>query len=56
LRRLGGLSDDDMWLTFNCGIGLVLVVDAQRAPSFIERFDGVLLGHVEAGVEGVVRV
>ena len=56
LRKLGGLSDEDMWLTFNCGIGLVLVVDAEQAPAFIQRFDGVLLGHVEAGIDGVVRV
>ncbi len=55
LRSLGGLTDDDMWLTFNCGIGLVLVVDPAQTDAFIARFDGVLLGHVEAGVDGVVR-
>ena len=33
LRRLGGLDDADMYRTFNCGLGLVVVVPAEQAQA-----------------------
>ena len=36
LREAGGLSPADLAETFNCGIGLVLVVSADKAPAVLE--------------------
>jgi phosphoribosylformylglycinamidine cyclo-ligase len=37
VRRAAAASDDDMFATFNMGIGMVLVVGRDAAPSVIER-------------------
>jgi len=37
LARLGNLTDDDLFQTFNMGIGFVLVVDAAIADALIAR-------------------
>jgi len=37
LRETGGASDDDLFATFNMGLGMLLVVDATAAPDVLER-------------------
>jgi len=59
LRRGGSVPDDDMWRTFNMGIGLVLACAASNAPAVLERLrrggeDGAMV--LGAVVEGDGRV
>jgi len=55
VQQLGGLSDEEMFQTFNMGIGFVLVVGATRLAETRRRLaragapDAVDLGHVERG-------
>jgi phosphoribosylformylglycinamidine cyclo-ligase len=37
LQRTGNIADADMWRTFNCGIGYVLVLPADAVPAARER-------------------
>jgi phosphoribosylformylglycinamidine cyclo-ligase len=37
LQRAGNVAEDEMHRVFNCGIGLVLVVDRETAQSTIDR-------------------
>jgi len=37
IKRTGNVSDDDMWLTFNCGIGMVVIVPADEVSAVITR-------------------
>jgi phosphoribosylformylglycinamidine cyclo-ligase len=49
LQREGQVAREEMWRTFNCGIGFVLVVPAAR-PGEVERaLDGVGLAHRAIG-------
>ena len=41
IRRRGRVSDDEMWGTFNMGLGMILVVDPKDAPS-----DALVVGQV----------
>ena len=57
LRGVGGMDEREMLKTFNCGIGMIVVVDADRAGALKDVLDGagetvVDLGRVVAG-EGV---
>jgi phosphoribosylformylglycinamidine cyclo-ligase len=57
LRERGPVADDEMWRTFNCGVGMVAVVaehDAARAVEALEahHVPSWVLGRVEEG-EGV---
>ena len=57
LRGVGGMDEREMLKTFNCGIGMIVVVDADRAGALKDVLDGagetvVELGRVVAG-EGV---
>jgi phosphoribosylformylglycinamidine cyclo-ligase len=38
LRAEAGLADSDMLTTFNCGIGLIVVVDAEHSGAVIDAF------------------
>jgi phosphoribosylformylglycinamidine cyclo-ligase len=50
LQREGGVSDAEMWRTFNCGIGFVLVVRADAAGAVEAELDGLQLAHRRIGV------
>jgi len=43
IRRRGRLSDDEMWGTFNMGLGMILVVDQEHLPK-----DATVVGEVVA--------
>ncbi|WP_043841045.1 phosphoribosylformylglycinamidine cyclo-ligase [Roseivivax marinus] len=54
LREEGGMAEAEMLKTFNCGIGMVLVVDAARADAIAALLDAAgesvsRLGHVVPG-------
>jgi phosphoribosylformylglycinamidine cyclo-ligase len=40
LAEQAGLSDDEMLRTFNCGVGLIAVVEAACADDVIAAFNG----------------
>jgi len=57
LRQEGGMDEAEMLKTFNCGIGMILVVEAGRADALTALLENVgegvtRLGHVVSG-EGV---
>lgn len=37
IKQTGNVSDEDMWLTFNCGIGMAIVVPADEASAVTTR-------------------
>ncbi|HJO03514.1 MAG TPA: phosphoribosylformylglycinamidine cyclo-ligase [Acidobacteriota bacterium] len=59
LAHLGGVPDDDMWATFNMGIGMIAVVRAERVASLTAEWEQAgeevfEIGEVVAG-DGVAR-
>jgi phosphoribosylformylglycinamidine cyclo-ligase len=56
LRQLGSLSDDEMWRTFNCGLGMVVVVPAAHAAAVATATGGTVVGEVVADPEGRVVI
>ena len=59
LRRLGNISDDEMYRTFNMGIGMVLVVPLakfKKVQSILERLGekGYTIGRIVKGERKVV--
>ncbi len=57
----GGIADEEMFLTFNMGVGLVLVVEDRAGAAVVDRLRAAgelawLLGHVERGTHGVALV
>jgi len=59
LQSRGGVPVDDMYRTFNMGIGLIIVCASTDAPGVLEALsqagepDAVLIGEIRAGGEGV---
>jgi len=55
VRDLGGLSDEEMYQTFNVGIGFVIVAAPHRLAELRRRLaragapDAIEVGHVERG-------
>ncbi len=59
LQHEGGVSDEEMFRTFNCGIGMVVVVSPEQADSAAAHLSAAgetvyRIGRVEAGDAGVV--
>ena len=59
LQSQGQVADDEMWRTFNCGIGLVIIVapeNAEKAKTLLEQCGETAfhIGQIEAGRTGVV--
>ncbi len=54
LQSTGGISDEEMYRTFNCGIGMAVCVPGGQAQLAAERLreqgeEAVVIGHIEAG-------
>src|SRR3546814_807413 len=49
LQREGAVSREEMWRTFNCGIGFVLVAAADGATALETALDGLGLAHRRIG-------
>ena len=49
LQREGNVADAEMWRTFNCGVGFVLIVPAARAAAVEASIDALGLGHRQIG-------
>lgn len=59
IQGLGRVPDEEMYHTFNMGIGFVLIVPGDRADAVISRLSstgetGYLIGRIEEGERGVV--
>ncbi len=59
LQAEGAVADDEMYRTFNCGIGMCVVVpsaDAERAIDILAQHGehATVIGHIAKGVDGVV--
>ncbi|MBV8495358.1 MAG: phosphoribosylformylglycinamidine cyclo-ligase [Gammaproteobacteria bacterium] len=58
LQRTAGIGNDEMYRTFNCGIGMVAIVAAERAPAALELLrargeTAQIIGEVRSGARGV---
>ncbi len=55
LKEKGDIEEREMFRTFNCGIGMVLVVDREKAAEIAEKSGGYIIGSVvrKDGEEGV---
>ena len=56
LQALGDISNHDMWRTFNCGIGMVLVVAPDKEATLCEKLAAInepviALGHIQQQTE-----
>ena len=49
LQREGNVADSEMWRTFNCGIGFVLLVPADQVAAINASLDALELGHWQIG-------
>ena len=49
LQREGNVADSEMWRTFNCGIGFVLLVPADQVTAINATLDSLELAHWQIG-------
>ncbi len=61
LQQAGGIETGEMYRTFNCGVGMVLVIAPEEAETLLEDLAAAgeqawVIGHVEAGGDGEQRV
>lgn len=61
IQKLGGITDKEMYGTFNMGIGFVLVAGNTDAPDIVEKLNysgekAFIIGHIEKGKRGVSYV
>ena len=54
LQESGNIAQSEMYLTFNCGVGMVVCVPAEQAEQAVARLnelgeDAFIIGHMEAG-------
>lgn len=55
LMKRGGISEDEMFGTFNMGVGMVVVCNKEDANSAIETIEGsMLLGYIQKGEEEII--
>ncbi|MPW24959.1 phosphoribosylformylglycinamidine cyclo-ligase [Alkalibaculum sp. M08DMB] len=59
IQKLGNLEDEDMYSTFNMGIGLIMIVspdEVDKVMTYIRssREEPVVLGEITEGIQGVV--
>ena len=52
LRQRGGLSDAEMYRTFNNGLCMVVIVPADQAAAAAARVGGAVVGHVRSDPDG----
>lgn len=50
-----GISDEEMYSTFNCGIGFILAVASDEADKIVSHLRGDIIGEVMAGI-GKVKI
>jgi len=55
IGRAGKVDRDEMYQVFNMGVGMVLIVSAQSAPSVLEQTRGCMIGRIVPGA-GVVKL
>ena len=58
LQREGGVEQFEMYRTFNCGVGMVVVVDANDADKTVELLNSLgekawVMGHIQDNAESV---
>lgn len=61
LQENGNVADEEMWRTFNCGIGMALIVAEDNVTPILNHFKGQALlaweiGRIEAAEEGSPKV
>lgn len=61
IQEVGGISDSDMFRTFNMGIGMVLVADQETAPAVVQRLNqagewAAIIGTTQKGAHEVTIV
>jgi phosphoribosylformylglycinamidine cyclo-ligase len=59
LQRTGGIDDEEMHRTFNCGVGMVAIVPREKADTALELLGrqgetAAVIGEVRSGERGVV--
>jgi phosphoribosylformylglycinamidine cyclo-ligase len=55
IGRAGKVDPDEMYQVFNMGIGMVLIVSAQSAPTVLQKTRGCMIGRIVPGT-GVVKL
>lgn len=55
LMKRGGIAEDEMFGTFNMGVGMVVVCDQNDVQTVLNLVEGsLLIGQIEKGEEGIV--